>query len=83
MDRPGERPGVSLLLSDGRNIGGFNANEADRYLLSLGDTGLDYGFQSVGQLTVEYGRGVFTEAFHNAHVLRIAHELATAPPPPR
>jgi len=83
VEGPGERPGVSLLLSDGRNIGGFNADEADRYLLPLGDTGLDYDFENVGQLAADYGRGVFAEAFHNAHVLRIAHELATAPPPPR
>ncbi|WP_400194271.1 hypothetical protein [Hymenobacter sp. B81] len=42
VDGPAARPGVSLLLADGRNLGGFSAQEADRFLQPLGDTGLHY-----------------------------------------
>ncbi|AMJ64028.1 hypothetical protein [Hymenobacter sp. PAMC 26628] len=80
VDGPKARPGVGLLLSDGRNVGGFNAREADQFLLPLGATGLDYQFASVGQLAADYGRGLFGEAFHNAQVMHLAKTLASAPP---
>ena len=48
VDGPQARPGMSLLLSDGRNVGGFSAREADLFLRPLGDTGLKYHFSSVG-----------------------------------
>jgi len=72
-----ERPGVQLLLSDGRDLSGFSAEEADRFLQPLGDTGLRYEFASVGQLARDYQRGVFGQAFHNAQVLLLARELAS------
>lgn len=76
VDGPAARPGVSLLLSDGRNIGGFNAQEADQFLHPLGDTGLDYEFTNVGQLDRDFRRGVFGEAMHQAQVLFISETLA-------
>ena len=77
---PQARPGVSLLLSDGSNVGGFSAREADQFLLPLGDTGLDYKFSDVGQLAADYRRGFFGEAFHFAQVMRISKVLAGTPP---
>ncbi|MBH8560410.1 hypothetical protein [Hymenobacter negativus] len=76
-----ERPGVQLLLSDGRDLSGFSAEEADRFLQPLGDTGLRYEFANVGQLARDYQRGVFGQAFHNAQVLLLARELAKPGPP--
>ena len=66
---PSARPGVSLLLSDGRDMGGWSAEEADQFLEPLGNTGLDYEYKNVGQLHSDYGRGVFADAFHVATVL--------------
>ena len=80
VDGPAARPGVSLLLSDGRDIGGFNAQEADLFLLPLGDTGLDYHFSNVGQLAADYQGGLFSEAFHYAQVMHLAKTLAGTPP---
>lgn len=79
VDGPQARPGVSLLLRDGRNIGGFSAQEADRFLLPLGATGLDYHFTSVGQLATDYQRGLFGEAFHCAEVLHLIMTLTNDP----
>ena len=76
-----ERPGVQLLLSDGRDVSGFSAEEADQFLQLLGETGLRYKFANVGQLARDYQRGVFGQAFHNARVLLLARELASPEPP--
>lgn len=69
VDGPGARPGVSVLLSDGKNLSGFSATEADYFLEPLGDTGLEYDFQNVGQLAQDYQRGVFDQAFTTARLL--------------
>ena len=76
-----KRPGVQLLLSDGRDLSGFSAKEADQFLQPLGDTGLRYEFVNVGQLARDYQRGVFGQAFHDAQVLLLARELASPEPP--
>ena len=76
VDGPRARPGVSLLLSDGRDLGGFNAQEADQFLTPLGATGLAYEFANVGQLAQDYRRGVFGQALHEAQVMYLAHTLA-------
>lgn len=76
-----ERPGVQLLLSDGRDLSGFSAEEADTFLQPLGDSGLSYEFANVGQLARDFERGVFSQAFHNARVLLLAWELASPEPP--
>lgn len=76
-----ERPGVQVLLANGRDLSGFSAEEADQFLIPLGDTGLDYDFQNVGQLAKDYDRGVFGEAFHQAQVMRISQTLAGNLPP--
>lgn len=77
VDGPAARPGVSIILSDGRDVGGFNAQEADQFLTPLGDTGLDYTFTNVGQLAADYRAGVFGQAMHYAQVQHIAHSLAS------
>lgn len=76
-----ERPGVQLLLSNGRDLSGFSAEEADQFLQPLGDSGLRYEFANVGRLARDYERGVFSQAFHNAQVLLLAWELASLEPP--
>lgn len=68
------RPGVQLLLSDGNDLSGFSAEEADQFLTPLGDTGLEYAFRNVGQLHQDYRRGVFAQAFHHAQVLLLSHQ---------
>lgn len=79
VDGPSARPGMSLLLSDGRDLGGFSAQEADQFLQPLGATSLTYQFASVGQLAADYRRGLFGEAFHCAQVLHISQILADTP----
>ncbi len=78
VDGPQARPGVSILLSDGRDLGGlsFSAKEADLFLTPLGDTGLDYSFANVGQLAKDFRAGVFGQALHYAQVQHIARTLA-------
>ena len=66
---PGERPGVQVLLSDGRDLSGFSAEEADQVLQAVGHTGLAYKFAHVGQLHADYQRGRFAEAFATARLL--------------
>jgi hypothetical protein len=78
-----ERPGVQVLLSDGRDLSSFSAEEADRFLQPLGDTGLCYEFVNVGQLARDYQRGVFGQAFHDTEVLLLARELACPESPRR
>lgn len=69
-------PGVSVLLHDGRDAGGFSAEEAAQELVPLGPTGLDYQFTNLGQLYHDYAAGLFDEAWD---VVR-AHYRAQAPP---
>lgn len=76
VDGPQARPGVSLLLSNGRDLSGFNAQEADQFLYFLGQTSLAYEFANVGQLAADYGRGVFGQALHEAQVMYLAQTLA-------
>lgn len=64
-----ERPGVQVLLSDGRDLSGFSAEEADQFLQPLGHTGLRYDFTHVGQLHADYHRGHFAAAFATARLL--------------
>ncbi len=78
-----ERPGVQLLLSDGRDLSGFSAEEADQFLQLLGPTGLNYDFADVGRLARDFQRGVFGQAFHDGQVLLMARDLARPTPPTR
>jgi len=66
---PGQRPGVQVLLSDGRDLSSFSAEEADAFLQPVGHTGLAYEFTHVGQLHADYQRGHFAEAFATARLL--------------
>ncbi|MGI4741296.1 MAG: hypothetical protein ACRYG7_39525 [Janthinobacterium lividum] len=70
-----ERPGVQLLLSDGRDLSGFSAEEADQFLQAVGHTGLKYEFRHVGQLHADYQRGVFAQAFATARLLAGFREI--------
>ena len=70
-----ERPGVQLLLSDGRDLSGFSAEEADQFLQTVGHTGLEYEFRHVGQLHADYQRGVFEQAFTTAQLLADFREI--------
>lgn len=70
-----ERPGVQVLLSNGKDLSGFSPQEADQFLQPLGHTGLTYQFQNVTQLARDYERGVFGQAFHNAQVLQLTQSL--------
>lgn len=76
VDGPAARPGVSVILADGRDLSGFSAQEADQFLQPLGDSGLDYTFTNVGQLHADYRRGVFSLAMHAAEVMLISQTLA-------
>jgi hypothetical protein len=69
------RPGVQVLLSNGKDLSGFSAEDADQFLQPLGDTGLDYDFQSVSWLAKDYRDGKFGQAFHNAEVLYMIYTL--------
>ena len=66
---PGERPGVQVLLSDGRDLSGFSAEEADQFLQPVGHTGLAYEFRDVGRRHADYQRGLFAPAFTTARLL--------------
>ncbi len=65
----GERPGVQVLLSNGRDLSGFSAEEADQFLQPVGHTGLAYEFRDVGQLHADFQRGLFAPAFATARLL--------------
>jgi hypothetical protein len=61
---------VQVLLSrGGRDLSGFNAEEADQFLQLLGHSGLAYEFTHVGQLRADYHRGRFAQAFATARLL--------------
>ncbi|QIL78399.1 hypothetical protein [Hymenobacter sp. HDW8] len=70
-----ERPGVQVLLSNGKDLSGFSPEEADQFLQPLGHSGLSYQFQNVTQLARDFERGVFSPAFHHAQVLRVVQSL--------
>ncbi|GAB3327318.1 hypothetical protein ACFQT0_28405 [Hymenobacter humi] len=76
VDGPGARPGVSVILADGRDLSGFSAQEADQFLQPLGDSSLDYAFTNVGQLHTDFRSGLFGQAMHEAQVMLISQTLA-------
>jgi hypothetical protein len=74
-ERGTTRPGVQVLLSNGKDLSGFSAEEADQFFQPLGDTDLDYDFQSVSWLAKDFRDGKFSQAFHNARVLHMIFTL--------
>ncbi|MBC6700204.1 hypothetical protein [Hymenobacter sp. BT190] len=72
---PGQRPGVQVLLSDGRDLNGFSAEEADQFLQFVGATGLAYKFTHMGQLHADYHRGRFAAAFATARLLACFRDI--------
>lgn len=53
--------GVSVLLENGHDIGGFFPEEAAEYLAYVASTGLTYTYQSPQKLQDDYRRGLFDE----------------------
>lgn len=72
-----ERPGVQVLLSNGKDLSGFAPQEADQFLQPLGHTGLIYQFQNVIQLARDYQRGHFAMAFVFAQALLVLRRKRT------
>lgn len=59
--------GVSVILHNGHDIGGFSPEEAEEYLTYSASTGPSYAYQSPQQLMDDYRQGVFDEVFAAAH----------------
>lgn len=59
--------GVSVLLRNGHDIGGFSPEEAEEYLTFAARTGLGYAYESPQKLMEDYRRGHFDEVFVAAH----------------
>jgi hypothetical protein len=57
---------VSILLTNGHDIGSFNAVEQAESLILLGHTELSYPYSSPGQLMIDYRNGLFAQAFADA-----------------
>lgn len=55
--------GVSLITSDGRDLGGWSFEEQGNYLTLVMHTDFEYQFRNVLQLIEDYRRGVFGPAF--------------------
>ncbi|TZF84543.1 hypothetical protein FW774_06025 [Pedobacter sp. BS3] len=70
-NRDQEDWGVSVLLENGRDLGGFSSAEATGFLEKLCDSNLDYTFHSVIRLAEDYRNGVFTEAFRTGAQMRM------------
>lgn len=72
-----ERPGVQVLLSNGKDLSGFSPQDADHFLQPVGHTGLTYQFQNVIQLARDYERGYFAMAFVFAQALLVLRRKRT------
>lgn len=55
--------GVSLILENGTNLGGFSREEQVEYLEFIKSTRINYEFNNVIQLGNDFDKGVFKEAF--------------------
>ncbi len=60
------RPGCSVVLASGQDIGCFTATEADQLLQPLGKTSLQFCFAGVTQLRAAIQEGCFTKAWQEA-----------------
>ena len=61
-DRPDGTYGISLISTDGRNLGGWEP-ESWKFLEYDHDTGLNYVFENVSKLACDYERGLFKPYF--------------------
>jgi len=63
----GGRRGVSLITTEGRELGGWSEKEAEDWLLYLGQTSLqDYEFKGLNNVARDLRAGIFTQALQEA-----------------
>ncbi|MEK6829007.1 MAG: hypothetical protein AABY15_02690 [Nanoarchaeota archaeon] len=55
--------GVSIILENGCNLGGFSRKEQHEYLEFVKSSNFEYEFKNVIQLDQDFRKGVFKEAF--------------------
>lgn len=55
--------GVSVILRNGHDIGGFTPEEAEEYLSHAASTGLAYAYESPEKLMDDYRQGYFDAVF--------------------
>lgn len=60
---------VGVLLTNGHDIGSFNAEEQVESLTWIGHAGLDYTYSSPNQLMADYRVGYFEQAFAEAQLI--------------
>jgi hypothetical protein len=59
--------GVSVILRNGHDIGGFTPEEAEEYLTFAFRTNHSYAYQSPQKLMEDYRHGCFDQVFAAAH----------------
>lgn len=60
---------VSILLTNGHDIGSFNQAEQTESLTWLGHVDIAYAYSSPNQLMADYRDGYFNQAFAEARVI--------------
>ena len=60
---------VSILLTNGHDIGSFNGEEQSDSLTWIGHTGLAYTFSNPNQLMADYRAGHFEQALNEAQLI--------------
>lgn len=64
FDYPSEN-GASIILSNGKNLGGFSREEQHAYLDFVCETDFEYEFTNVMQLAADERSGIFKKVFEN------------------
>lgn len=60
---------VSVLLTNGHDIGSFNSKEQLENMTWIGHAGLAYTYSSPNQLMADYRNGYFEQAFAEARLI--------------
>lgn len=60
---------ISILLTNGHDIGSFNQAEQTESLTWLGHVDITYAYSSPNQLMADYRDGYFSQAFAEARVI--------------
>lgn len=60
---------VSVLLTNGHDIGSFNGEEQAESLTWIGQTGLAYSYSNPNQLMADFRNGYFDQAFAEVRLL--------------
>lgn len=58
-----EEKGASIILEDGKDLGGFSRKEQKEYLIFVRKSGFVYEFKNVVMLADDFRKGVFLPAF--------------------